>query len=149
MNGFDLKFHHFGLAVRAPDSAFVYLKSLGYSEGRTVYDPLQRVNVALCHHNEMPDVEVIWPGDGPSPIDNLIKRGGSTIYHLCYSCDDPKGAIAAMKAAGLRVLNVSPPKAAVLFGGREVSFYSIADVGIIELIHGEPGESTCATGSSV
>ncbi len=133
-----LKFHHFGLAVREPGSAFRYLKALGYTEGMAIFDPLQRVNVAMRYHDNMPDVEIIWPGAGPSPIDNLIKLNGSMIYHLCYTTDDPDAALAGLAAAGLDVLPIGVPQPAVLFGGREVSFYSVNQVTLIELIHGEP-----------
>lgn len=133
-----LKFHHFGLAVRDPDSAFRYLKALGFSEGMAIFDPLQRVNVAMRYHDEMPDVEIIWPGAGPSPIDNMLKRNGSMIYHLCYVADDPEAALAGLAAAGLDVLPISAAQPAVLFGGRDVSFHSVNDVTLIELIHGTP-----------
>jgi len=33
MKQFGLTFHHFGLAVRAPEVAFVYLGVLGYTIG--------------------------------------------------------------------------------------------------------------------
>jgi len=148
VNHFGLKFHHFGLAVRQPDSAFCYLRSLGYRDGLQVFDPLQRVNVTMRYHSEMPNVEVIWPGDGPSPIDNLLKRSNNLIYHLCYSTDDPQGALAAMAEVGLEVLPLSGPTPAILFGGREVSFYGVNNFGLIELIHGEPGEPAEAPTSS-
>lgn len=133
-----LRFHHFGLAVQGPEPAFLYLRTLGYREGRQVFDPLQRVNLAMRHHATMPDVEVIWPGDEPSPIDRLIKRMGSLIYHTCYECSQPDLAIAALEAVGLEVVPVSPPTPAVLFGGREVSFYSISGIGIVELLRTDP-----------
>jgi hypothetical protein len=148
VNKFGLEFHHFGLAVRRPERAFLYLDALGYKAGATTFDPLQGVNLAMRHHAEMPDVEIIWPGDAPSPIDNLIKRGGSLIYHLCYVAADPAAAIAAMEAAGLDVLPVAEAKPAVLFGGRPVSFHSVDGVGLIELIHPDvsqpaPEETLC------
>ena len=130
-----MAFHHFGLAVSAPQQAFLYLASLGYSEGNTVFDPLQKVNLAMRHHALMPDVEVIWPGEGPSPIDNLVKRSGSMIYHICYTCPDPAAALAALEAAGLETMVVSPPTPAVLFDGREVSFHHISGFGLIEILH--------------
>jgi hypothetical protein len=137
----ELTFHHFGLAVAAPDEAFLYLRTLGYSEGNAVFDPLQQVNAAMRHHPAMPDVEVIWPGDGPSPIDKLIKRTGTMIYHLCYACPRPDAAIAALEAAGLASIQVSPPTPAVLFGGREVSFHTVSGFGLIELLRVPPGEA--------
>lgn len=133
-----LRFHHFGLAVAEPEPAFLYLHTLGYREGRQVFDPLQRVNLAMRHHATMPDVEVIWPGDEPSPIDRLVKRMGSLIYHLCYECSEADSALAALEAAGLAVVPVIPPTPAVLFGGRAVSFYTISGIGLVELLRTDP-----------
>jgi hypothetical protein len=138
INRSGLKFHHFGLAVKRPDQAFLYLEGLGYRKGATCWDPLQSVNLAMMHHPEMPDVEVIWPGEAPSPIDNLVKGGKSLIYHQCYTSEDPAASISALRQLGLDVIEVSPPKPAVLFDGLEVSFYSINRVGVIEIIRGEP-----------
>lgn len=138
INRTGLAFHHFGLAVKRPDQAFLYLDALGYRKGAACWDPLQCVNLAMMHHKAMPDVEVIWPGDAPSPIDSLVKGGKSLIYHQCYTSDDPEASIAALRALGLDVIEVSPPKPAVLFGGLEVSFYSVNRVGVIEIIRGEP-----------
>jgi hypothetical protein len=134
----DLEFHHFGLAVASPEEAFLYLASLGYTAGNSAFDPLQRVNLAMRHHISMPDVEVIWPGDGPSPIDKLVKQTGSMIYHLCYTCPDADAALAALTEAGVEIVPISPPTPAVLFGGQEVSFHHISGFGLIEILHTGP-----------
>jgi hypothetical protein len=138
MNRYGLEFHHFGLAVQSPEATFRYLGDLGYVAGHTCYDPLQKVNLAMRHHERMPDVEVIWPGSEPSPIDRLLKRSGSMIYHLCYTSVDVEQSVAALERADLEVLPLSLAQPALLFGGMEVSFYSITGVGIIEIISGEP-----------
>ncbi|WBL80306.1 VOC family protein [Bradyrhizobium xenonodulans] len=130
-----LAFHHLGLAVASPDEAFRYLALLGYSEGNCVFDPLQRVNLAMRHHPIMPDVEVIWPGDGPSPIDKFVKSSGTMIYHLCYTCADADAALATLSAADIAILPVSPPTPAVLFDGQFVSFYHVSGFGLIEILH--------------
>ncbi len=134
MNLFGLSFHHFGLAVHGPEAAFRYLAALGYGAGQQLYDPLQQVNLAMRHHANLPDVEVIWPGDDPSPIDNLIRRGDGRIYHLCYGTKDPAGLAAGLKAAGIDLLLVREPRPAALFGGRAVSFHHIPGFGLIELL---------------
>ena len=139
-NRFGLNFHHFGLAVRNPDDAFHYFRSLGYTISSTVHDPLQRVNLALCFHSEMPRVEVVWPGDDPSPIDAMIKRRSGLVYHLCYTAESPNRAVAAMEQAGLSIVAAGTPKEAVLFGGGEVSFFFVENVGLIEIIRGNPTE---------
>ncbi len=138
MNSYGLEFHHFGLAVKSPDAAFRYLSDLGYRAGSSCYDPLQKVNLAMRHHDRMPDVEVIWPGQEPSPIDRMLKQSNSMIYHLCYTSENIEGSLAALELAGLEVLPLGMAQPAPLFHGIEVSFYSITGVGIIEIIAGAP-----------
>ncbi|GAC1337927.1 MAG: hypothetical protein NVSMB18_03550 [Acetobacteraceae bacterium] len=137
MAAFGLRFHHLGLAVPSPEQAFRFLEALGYLAGAETFDPLQNVNLAMRHHGTMPDVEVIWPGEGPSPIDQMVRRG-NMIYHMCFITADPAASIAAMEADGLRVFSLGEPKPAKLFGGVPVSFHRIDQVGLIEFIHGDP-----------
>lgn len=134
MNQFGLEFHHLGLAVPEPEAAFRYLAALGYRPGSTCFDEFQRVNLAMRHHDSMPDVEVVWPGEQPSPIDKLIKQNGSLIYHTCYTSKSVERSIAAIESAGFEILCISEAEPAPLFEGLEVSFYSITGVGIIEVI---------------
>jgi hypothetical protein len=136
-NRFGLSFHHFGLAVREPSDAFRYLEALGYAVSSTIFDTLQQVNLALCCHQEMPRVEVVWPGEDPSPIDTLVKHRSGLVYHLCYTAADPERAVAAIAQTGLNIVAASIPKEAVLFGGREVSFFFVENVGLIEIIRGD------------
>jgi hypothetical protein len=143
-NRFGLNFHHLGLAVREPHDAFRYLESLGYAISPTVPDPLQRVNLAFCSHPAMPDVELVWPGKEPSPIDAMVKQRSGLVYHLCYTADDPDEAVAAIEEAGLNIVAAGPAKAAVLFGGREVAFFYVENVGLIEIIRGNPAELAAA-----
>jgi hypothetical protein len=49
-----------------------------------------------------------------------------------------------LRDLGLDVIEVSPPTPALLFGGLEVSFYSINRVGVIEIIRGEPAAQSAA-----
>ena len=131
-----LEFHHLGLAVRTPDAARRFLAALGYRLGEALFDPEQNVVLALCTHPHMPDVEIIHPGDGgKSPVDRLAARHESGIvYHVCYTSADLAGSLAAMEREGLRVLCVSAPRPAVLFGGRNVSFYMVDGMGLIEIL---------------
>ena len=138
MNRYGLEFHHFGLAVKYPEAALRYLGDLGYCAGSSCYDPLQKVNLAMRHHDRMPDVEIIWPGDAPSPIDAILKQNDSLIYHICYTSEDVEQSLAALEQAGMEVLPLGFPKPAVLFDGIEVSFYRITGVGVIEIIAGVP-----------
>ena len=135
MNHPHLKFHHFGLAVRRPDEARVFVSALGYRIGDPVFDPAQNVHLQLCTHETQPAVEIIWPGDIKGPIEKLTERhAAGIIYHVCYETDNLTAALAQLDEARLRVVCISPPTPAPLFDGRPVSFYNVVGIGLIEIL---------------
>jgi methylmalonyl-CoA/ethylmalonyl-CoA epimerase len=134
-NLFGFRFHHLGLAAQTPDPAKSFLLALGYHVGETIFDPLQNVRLTMCEHRSMPAVEIVSRGDGKGPLDYLLSRhSDGLIYHMCYSTGDLERALQALVEAGLRVHCVSPPKPAILFAGKRVSFYQIIGMGLIEII---------------
>lgn len=131
----NLAFHHFGLAVRQPDEAIKFLEALGYSLGKPIYDAHQNVHLMMGTHASQPAVEIIYPGTDKGPIDRLVQRHTSgIIYHLCYVTGNLSATLAQFEAAGLKALCISPPKPALLFNGRKVSFYNVTGMGLIELL---------------
>jgi hypothetical protein len=142
MHQLGLTFHHFGLAVRSPDAARRFLGALGYCDGDFIFDPEQNVNLMLCTHDSMPDVEVICPASaGKSPVDRLVARhANGIVYHLCYVASDLQASLAAMEQAGLNPFCIAPPKPAILFAGEQVSFYMIDGLGLVEILEfpGQP-----------
>jgi catechol 2,3-dioxygenase-like lactoylglutathione lyase family enzyme len=138
MNRYTLAFHHLGLAVRAPDKARAFLAGLGYAADPVKYDPAQGVNLVMCRCESMPDVELIFPADGPGPLDAIFKRAGEGIYHCCYVAPDTKAAVAMMKKDGVKLVQVSPSKPALQFQGYSASFYYIDGFGMIEIL--EPAQ---------
>ena len=84
----------------------------------------------------MPSIELIYPAEGKGPLDRLLKQHrDGLVYHMCYTTHDLSASLKAMdKENDLRVLCVSPPKPAILFGGKPVSFYIVSNVGLIEII---------------
>jgi len=144
MRQLGLTFLHLGLAVRNPDAARRFLEALGYREGEFIFDPEQNVNLMLCTHPAMPDVEIICPAsEGKSPVDRLVQRhANGIVYHMCYTAPDLKASLDAMKQVGLNPFCVAPPKPAVLFGGEKVSFYLIDGMGLVEILEipHQPGD---------
>jgi hypothetical protein len=136
MNEFGLVFDHLGLAVRAPDYALKFLLAGGYSASPPIYDSEQNVNLIMCSSLEMPNVEIIFPGSGEGPIDNILSKIDAGMYHMCFRAEDPQASVERMSSQGLRVFCLVEPKPAVLFGGSNVSFYNVAGFGVIELIEG-------------
>jgi methylmalonyl-CoA/ethylmalonyl-CoA epimerase len=135
MNPLGLCFHHLGLAVRRPGDASRFLGALGYDIPEPIFDPEQNVNLMLCRHAAMPDVEIIYPAAGKSPVDTLVnQRPEGIVYHVCYVTENLSTALQAMEESGVRALCVAPPAPAVLFGGCPVSFYNIVGMGLCEII---------------
>jgi methylmalonyl-CoA/ethylmalonyl-CoA epimerase len=134
MQAFGLVFDHLGLATRDAEKTLGFLRGLGYQTPGVVHDPIQRVNLVLCQHLSMPAVEVIFAATDAGPLDAVLAQQPQSIYHLCFRSCDLAASIAAIKASGSRVLVVSSPKPAVLFGGSLVSFYMVRGFGLIEII---------------
>jgi methylmalonyl-CoA/ethylmalonyl-CoA epimerase len=135
---YALRFHHLGLAVKAPEQALHFLRGLGYHPGPPVYDPLQQVNLILCPAVApagLPAVELVYPETGvASPIDRVLAKADELVYHLCFDSADPRASIEAIQRDGHRVVCVSEPKAAVLFDHREVGFWYVRGFGLIEIL---------------
>jgi hypothetical protein len=130
----QLKFHHFGLALKSDADALLFLEALEYTISDLVYDPHQNVNLRLCEHPSQPDIEIVLPGDGPGPLTPILRRYEGLIYHTCYESADPAAYLQALDELGIDYAEVAPPKPAILLGGRLVSFYQIKGFGLIELI---------------
>lgn len=135
-----LAFHHFGLAVAEPTRACCFLSDMGYRVGGALFDPEQNAHLIWAEHDAMPAVEIIYPsGEGDGPLDSILQQRESMIYHICYECDDLDDAVRLIKQHGHRAVQVTPPKSAILFGGRMVCFYLIKGFGLIELVQRESG----------
>ncbi len=129
-----MKFRHFGLALKKPDSAKFFLEKMGYKLGPDVEDESQKVFVCEADHVEHPRVELIWPATHPSPIDNILKRGDGLIYHTCWETQDVTGVLKSFEEQGIRYQMVSDSTPAPLFSGNPVSFYYVLGFGLIELL---------------
>lgn len=134
MNTYGLDFHHLGLAVANPDKAVRFLTGLGYSLEDQIYDPLQNVNLIMCHSKTMPAVEIIFSSEEPGPLQGLLKNRTELLYHLCFATKDLESSLEAIKADDNKIICVIPPQKAVLFSQRQVSFYYVAEFGLIEIL---------------
>ena len=94
-----LRFHHLGLAVRSTARISRFLRAQGYQIGELIHDPLQNVQLAMCRSEAAPDIELITPAEGPSPIDAVLKRVDTGIYHLCYEVESQEGSRSGFRRA--------------------------------------------------
>jgi hypothetical protein len=130
----NARFHHLGLAVRHRRHAAAFLAGIGYRIGPEVFDPLQNVRLTFCESDTEPAIEIIAPGEGSGPVDNILRHTDAMAYHTCYAVADSTETVRELQRTGMRVMTVSPVKPAILFPGQAVSFHQIPGFGLIELV---------------
>ena len=83
-----MKVHHIGYAVKNLDEAFNIFKLLGFEkENEKVIDDKRNVKILFIHNREY-RIELIESLGENSPIRNILKKSGSTPYHLCYESEN-------------------------------------------------------------
>ncbi|MCC8189901.1 MAG: VOC family protein [Planctomycetes bacterium] len=130
----SLRFHHLGLLTDQRETAARSLAAFGYTVGETVGDPRQRADLCLAVHPQLPGVECITPWPDNTDLTRLLQRRSNHIYHVCYAVADVAGTVRRLEAEGVRLLPLSPPTAATLFGGDKVSFYMVEGMGMVEFL---------------
>lgn len=135
MNTF-LPFHHIGLLTDQLELAGQRLEALGYVPGKPIYDPEQDVTLSMCKSlNNAPLIELVMPSPTNQALSRLLKRKGDYMYHICFVTPTIREGLAILqgKAEG-RIVEVMPPKPAILFNYANVAFYSVPGLGLIELL---------------
>jgi len=128
-----LKFHHLGLATKKSEKAVNFLKGLGYSISNSVFDSIQNVNLTMCTHPSMPDIEIIYPAQSSGHLDTVLKDNPESFYHICYTCQNLSESLEQIRMEN-RVITIAERQPAVLFADKFVSFYMVAGFGIIEIL---------------
>lgn len=122
---------HIGYAVNDMTSAKRYFEALGYSFGDEKADELRKVNVCVGKSGGV-KVEILAPLDGTkSPIDGILKKMGSTPYHICYNVKSMESVLEKMQNMGYTLMGYPTPSEPL---GGEVCFLYSAEIGIVELI---------------
>lgn len=127
-----MTFHHIGVACENIESTAGQYLGLGYSKSDVTTDPLQNVNICFLYHESMPCVELLSPVDETSPVVEILKKNGTTPYHICYSVENLDEAVKALRKD--RFVVVSKAKPAKAIEGCRVAFLFHKDVGLIELV---------------
>ena len=103
---------HVALAVADRDATAGSLSALfGLSAGarETVAD--QKTDVAFLHAGDPSDdgaaVEICAPA-GNAALERFLARRGPGLHHVCFEVEDLGGALATLKAAGVRLIDESP-----------------------------------------
>jgi methylmalonyl-CoA/ethylmalonyl-CoA epimerase len=121
---------HVAIAVRDRDGASDQLATLfGLCAGAREHVAPQQTDVAFLHAGDAASdgaaLELIAPS-GNESLDRFLDQRGSALHHICFEVDDLSGALASLKAAGIRLIDESPRPGA---RGHLVAFLHPASTG--------------------
>jgi methylmalonyl-CoA/ethylmalonyl-CoA epimerase len=121
-------FHHIGIACADIDAAARYVQRAFEvtSDTGTVFDPEQNASVRLFNAGQPDAIELVT---GPMVASLIAQK--TSYYHICYTTPDIAATLREAKRAG--AILVSPPRPAVLFGGRRVAFV-FTPLGLVEFL---------------
>ncbi|MCX7063004.1 MAG: VOC family protein [Proteobacteria bacterium] len=126
-----MQLHHIGIAVTTLEEGAQQVRQYycGQISGETepVHDPLQEADLQLFELNDGSRIELV----AGRPAQSMLGKG-LNLHHVCYQVQSVEKAIDEWYQRGALV--VSPPKPAVLFGGRMVAFV-LTPLGLLEFLN--------------
>jgi methylmalonyl-CoA/ethylmalonyl-CoA epimerase len=127
-----MKFHHIGIATQNIEATSEAYQLLGYLPTLRIKDPIQKVDLLFLEKDNAPVLELVAPTEETSPVNNILKKSGTTPYHTCYEVDVIEDCIAVLKKN--KFIVVVKPVEAIAFEGRKVCFLFHKNSGLIELL---------------
>lgn len=129
-----MNLHHIGIATENIEKTEEMLKYFGYiREGAIAKDSLQGVYVLFLKHPTAPLIELICEEENGnhSPIQEILKKNGTSLYHLCFEAENIDDTIAKLRAQGYLPTGRKQPS---LIEGRNVIFLYHSHNCLIELL---------------
>ena len=123
---------HIGYAVRSLEKAAEQFVALGYvPEGGVTCDRIRHVRIQFLRNNDH-IVELVAPLDPESPVNDILRKKGSSPYHICYGTNMMSSEVERLKKQGFKL--ISAPLAAPALNGHPVCFMFSPFIGLIELV---------------
>ena len=123
---------HVAIAVGDRDQTAQSLAALfGLATGAREHVAGQATDVAFLHpgnvvtDDERAALEIIAPA-GNAALSRFLARRGPGLHHVCFAVDDLPAALAALKVAGVRLIDETPRPGA---RGHDVAFLHPAATG--------------------
>jgi methylmalonyl-CoA/ethylmalonyl-CoA epimerase len=122
---------HVAIAVAHRDTSTAELSDLfGLAPGAREHVGGQRTDVVFLHAGDAADaaattLELCAPA-GNAGLERFLETRGPGLHHVCFEVDDLPAALAALKAAGVRLVDETPRVGA---RGHDVAFLHPAATG--------------------
>jgi methylmalonyl-CoA/ethylmalonyl-CoA epimerase len=103
---------HIGIAVSDLSQALAFYRdALGLAVEPPEDVPSQRVRAHFVPVGEAA-IELLEPTSADSPIAKFIEKRGPGVHHVTLRVDDIRGALAGLKARGVRLIDQEPREGA-------------------------------------
>jgi methylmalonyl-CoA/ethylmalonyl-CoA epimerase len=105
------KIDHIGVAVPNLDEALTFYRAMGIEPSHIEEVASQKVKTAFLTIGDV-HVELLEPTSPDSPIAKFLEKRGSGMHHIAYEVEDVNSSLAALKNAGVALINESPMEGA-------------------------------------
>lgn len=103
-----MKINHLGIATKGIDEALKFWeKALGLENVHTETVEDQKVRVAMLPIGDT-RIELLEATSDDSPIAKFLEKRGGGIHHIAVEVEDIEGALAKLKAEGMRLIDENP-----------------------------------------
>ncbi len=139
-----MKIEHIGIATpRIDDALRFWQDALGLEVRHTEVVEEQGVRVAMLPVGE-PRIELLEPTGDNSPVAKFLQKRGPGLHHIAIEVEGIEGALAALKALGVQLIDEAPRVGA---GGCLVAFVHPQAAGgvLLELVE-ETGDGHASAG---
>lgn len=102
------KVDHIGIVVRSLDEVLpLYHEHLGLPLARVEAVPEQGVRIAFLPAGES-EIELLEPTDPGGGVAAFLEKRGESMHHICFEVEDIEGALAELRAQGVRLIDEQP-----------------------------------------
>lgn len=126
-----MKLNHIGVATKNVHDTTRLLEFFGYKAGEIMRDDNQKVNVRFLYSDNLPTIGLLFGGTQPSPIDKIVEKNGTSVYHLCFETDHIDRTVEELRAQ--QYIPVGIKKKSLIDGGDVIFLYHTDNV-LIELL---------------
>jgi methylmalonyl-CoA/ethylmalonyl-CoA epimerase len=128
----NFKFHHLGIATFSAKRTIAFYKELGFQCTEIINDPFQDVNLSFLTKRNHPKIELVEPVSEASPVANILKKNGASLYHICYEVRNLEESIRLLREK--KFILITPPIRAVALDNCYICFLFSKEFGLFELV---------------
>lgn len=127
-----MKIHHIGYIVKDIEKSMKEFIHLGFEKsGSIIEDENRNIKILFIKNGEYL-IELVSPISEKSIVSNLLKKSGSTPYHICYETENITTEISRFESKGFIKLEFSEQVPAM--PNSNIAFLYSTNIGLVELV---------------